>query len=287
MNKKCHAAVLFISGQSNAHAHGQLLDEKDRITVPMTNVFSLDREYNQRLYIQDVVWSGYTTEGKNLGETQDHTACFAFFFAKRWQNAINEGMELPDLYIVQLSIGSQGIINGMWNPDKAPVLKPGVHGIVDISLYSFARHINRLVMKNLNSRYEAVDVIGWHWFGSEQEVWNEVYKNGDFSQRYDFFFDNMLSSIGVSCPVYFYKIYLESFCKDHGLPLDASEYINRELLRQSKRISNSYFVKAEECPYWNEEDPTRGIFSTDYAHYLPHTQEWFAEKFWMQYARCN
>ena len=104
-----NVAVLFISGQSNAHAHGQLLKESDYIVNPLKNVFSLDRDPNQSFVITDVVWSGFTTQGKNLGETQDNTYSFAYFFAKLWQNAIDCGaMNLPDLYIVQVSVGSQG-----------------------------------------------------------------------------------------------------------------------------------------------------------------------------------
>ena len=71
------AAVVFVSGQSNAHAHGQFLAPEDRIAVPLKNVFSLDRKENQSFDITDVVWSGYTTAGKNLGESQDHTCCLA------------------------------------------------------------------------------------------------------------------------------------------------------------------------------------------------------------------
>ena len=81
MNKDTQAAVVFIHGQSNAHAHGQKLPEEDRITEPMTHVFSLDRDPNQSFDITDVVWSGFTTAGKNLGESQDHTASFAYHLA--------------------------------------------------------------------------------------------------------------------------------------------------------------------------------------------------------------
>ena len=96
------AAVLFISGQSNAHAHGRFMAEEDRIVETMKNVFSLDRTPNRSFDITDVVWSGYTTAGKNLGESQDHTYTLASFVAKYWQKSIDEGEKLPDLYIVQI-----------------------------------------------------------------------------------------------------------------------------------------------------------------------------------------
>ena len=143
MRKETNAAVVFISGQSNAHAHGQIMKEEDRIVQQLCNVFSLDRNPNQSFDITDVVWSGFTTEGKNLGEVQDHTYCFAYYLAQLWQNAIDSGKELPDLYIVQISVGSQGIINGMWNPDKEKIMMPGKLGEVDISLFPWhCRSIN-------------------------------------------------------------------------------------------------------------------------------------------------
>ena len=83
MNPK--KAVVFISGQSNAHAHGQKLTEEQQITEPLRNVFSLDRDPNQNYNLEKVVWSGFTTAGKNLGESQDHTASLGYHLANMWQ----------------------------------------------------------------------------------------------------------------------------------------------------------------------------------------------------------
>ena len=82
MKRDTKAAVLFINGQSNATAHQQFLSEEDRILTPMKNVFGLDRNPNQSFDITDVTWSGWTSMGKNLGESQDHTASLAYFVAK-------------------------------------------------------------------------------------------------------------------------------------------------------------------------------------------------------------
>ena len=273
-----NAAVLFISGQSNAHAHDQKMEEKDWITTPLKNVFALDRKENQSFDITDVTWSGYTSTGKNLGETQDNTYCFAYYMAKMWQRAIDAGKELPDLYIVQISIGAQGIINGMWNRDKEKILKPGVLGTVDIALFPLALHIYHLAIQNLKNSGKNPQVIGWHWIGSEQEIWYEAYKKDDFSERYDYFFDAMLDAIGMECPLYLYKIYPELNCKRYGLPVEAASYINKELQRQCSKKQNATMVKAEKSPYWNLNEEKWGIFS-DYCHYIPKVQQWFAEQF--------
>ena len=231
MTKK-KAAVLFISGQSNAHAHHQYLSEEEKITEPLKNVFALDRDPNQSFDIQDVVWSGFTTAGKNLGESQDHTASLAYHTALLWQNAIDNGMKLPDLYIVQVSIGSQGIINGMWNRDKEKVMKPGDLKNVDISLYPWALQVNRLAMENLKKQGFEPQVIGWHWIGSEQDILHAAYEREDFQERYDFFFDTMLEAIGAPCPLYLYKIFFQKVCPRFGVPVESVDHVNKALFHQ-------------------------------------------------------
>lgn len=275
-------AVLFISGQSNAHAHGRAMDEKDRVLEPYKNVFSLDRNPNQSFDITDVVWSGFTTEGKNLGETQDHTYSFAYFFAKRWQSAIDKGEKLPNLYIVQISIGGQGIINGMWNPDKEKILTPGKLDIADISLFPLALHVNHLAMSNLKKNGKEPMILGWHWIGSEQDAREGGYDSPDFEERYDYFFDQMLAAIGEPCPIYFYKMYFDKFCKKQGIDDSGIAVVNKELYRQSKRLNNVTIIETEKSPYWDVEDEHYGIFAPDDAHYLAKVHEWFAEKFYSE-----
>lgn len=273
------AAVLFISGQSNAHAHGQVMKEEDRILEPLRNVFSLDRNPNQSFDITDVVWSGYTTEGKNLGEIQDHTYSFASFAAKWWQKAIDNGAKLPDLYIVQISIGSQGIINGMWNPDRERTMIPGKLGVVNISLFPWAQQVNRLVMKNLKEAGKNPEVIGWHWFGCEQEVWYDAYARPDLQERYDTFFDAVIGSIGAPCPMYLYKVYMQVFCEKNNIPLVAGDKINAGLERQCHRFPDVTFVRAEDAPFWDWSQPHRGVYCQDNGHYHAKSQAWFAEQF--------
>ena len=282
-NKK--VAVLFINGQSNAHAHHQYLAEEERIADPMLNVFSLDRNPNQSFDIEDVTWSGFTTEGKNLGESQDHTASMAYHLAKLWQTAIDNGEHLPDLYIVQISIGSQGIINGMWNRDKEKVITPGPLKTVDISLFPLALHINRLALDNLKKAGKTPGVIGWHWIGSEQEASNRAYEREDAQERYDYFFDSMMASMGGNVPLYLYKLYTEKRCVQLGLPEEAVKEINKLLLSQSNRFPNVTMVKTENCPLWDAEHPHLGIFAEDNVHYLAGVHKWFAEMFFAKVSR--
>lgn len=272
---KTKKAVVFISGQSNAHAHGQVIPEKDRITQPLSNVFSLDRDPNQSFDINRVVWSGFTTAGKNLGETQDHTCSFGYYLAKMWQAAIDNGAALPDLYIVQISIGSQGIINGMWNQNKAKILVPGPLGVADIALFPLAQHIYQLVMRDLQDPL----LLGFHWLGSEQEIWKEAYKSPELDERYNHFFDTMLSAIGAPCPVYFYETYLTLFCRHYGLPEEAAVGVNAAIYRQAERLG-AKVVCARNSPFWNSDAPGYGIFAPDNGHYTAQVQSWFAQQFY-------
>ena len=66
-------AVFILLGQSNAVGHGIPMEEKDRITTPLKNVFGLHRRENQRFDLQKLIWSGYESGGMNLAEEQDHT----------------------------------------------------------------------------------------------------------------------------------------------------------------------------------------------------------------------
>ena len=102
-------AVFILLGQSNATGHGIPMAPEDRIETPLANVFGLHRDQNQSFDITQLTWSGYTSCGMNLAETQDHTYSVANCLAASWQAQINAGAALPDLYIIQIAIGAQGV----------------------------------------------------------------------------------------------------------------------------------------------------------------------------------
>lgn len=277
--KQKEAAVVFITGQSNAHAHAQLLSKEERITVPLKNVFSLDRAENQSFDVTELVWKGYTTSGKNLGESQDHTASMAYYLARRWQSAIDSGKPLPDLYIVQMSIGSQGIVNGMWNPEYPEKLIPGALGTVDISLYRLAEKIFPLVCDSLKKDGKEFQTIGWHWLGSEQDLVENVSSSEKLTEYYDTFFENMYSFVGVECPVYLYKLYSQRQCEACNVSAEALDIINLQFENQCNKHKNSSIVDLADCPNWDENVETLGVFSPDLIHYCSASQKWFADRF--------
>ena len=186
---------------------------------------------------------------------------------------------MPDLYIVQLSVGSQGIINGMWNRDKERVIKPGILGEADISLLPLALYIQSLALKNLRESGKNPEVIGWHWLGCEQEVWYEAYLREDFKERYDYHFDVMRKSMGGDVPTYLYKVVVRGGLERFELPLEAENYINAEIERQANRFG-AKLIDPRNSPYWDSNDNLYyGILASDRAHYVPKLQEWFADEF--------
>ena len=132
-------AVFMLFGQSNAVGHAMPMEEKDYINEPLKNVFGLNREPNQSYDISELKFTGYTSFGMNLAETQDNTYSVANCLARRWQDEIDAGNpnNLPDLYIIHIAIGSQGLLD-MWNMEREKVMKPGPLGTVDISMYPLA-----------------------------------------------------------------------------------------------------------------------------------------------------
>ena len=142
------AAVFILLGQSNAVGHGISMKEEEQIHVPMKNVFGLHREQNQSFHNAALRWQGYTSCGMNLAEQQDETWSVANCLAREWQAHIDAGNAagLPDLYIVHIAIGAQGVTEEyMWHPAREEKLIPGKLGEVDISLFPYCRHIFSLL----------------------------------------------------------------------------------------------------------------------------------------------
>lgn len=267
------AAILFISGQSNSYGHDQFMSEDERITEKLPNVFILDRALNRKPDIGEVIWSGYTTSGNNIGTEQDHTYCLGYFTAKLWQDAIDRGIGLPDLYIIQIGVGAQGIMKGMWNKNSAQPFT------VDILLYPFALKIFSLAMADLHRSFSNPRVIGWHWLGSEDDACFD-FEDDDLNQVYDDFFDSMLAAIGDECRVWLYKIV--SYHRGIAIPEYTPERIGRinaALKRQSKRHFGCEWVGIDRSGIWDRTRMDYGVFAGDYVHYKKQAHQWFAEHF--------
>ena len=293
MNIREHdAAVLFVFGQSNAHGHAAVMDDCDIIKEPMKNVFGLAAKDNQAYGLNEVKFSGYSSYGMNLGETQDATYRLAACFAKLWQSEIDSGNKagLPDLYIVQISIGSQGTVYSylwdgikhdmMWRPEREE--KMDVDNC-DISLYPLALETIKNTMKFLNGKYKNPVSLGLHWIGSESDSDAVDEKFFDYADEYyEKFFGRLLSEMTMPCTVYLYEICCGNAFEE-PLPEKRQAGVNTGFKRLVARNSTYVYIPtSKECPYFDLNAPHRGIFREDNGHYLGKTHAWFARRLYNQ-----
>ncbi len=275
MSKK---AVFVLLGQSNATGHASPMKEEDVIRYPLKNVFGLQRKDNQSFDIEKLTWSNYLSAGTNLAEEQDDTYSLSNCLAKLWQNELDRGKDLPDLYIVHIAIGAQGVTEKyMWYPERKEKLIPGVLGNVDISLYPFTCHILSLLDKSIDGDY---DVIGIHWRGGEEETEVDVkHLENTLRPIYDRLFDGFYKAIGRRVPVVLHKMVCYERCMDmdpSGNQIVSMEFVNKtfdELAEDNKNITVFDVTKA---PNFVKGTRTNGIFFDDACHYNPETNIWVA-----------
>ncbi len=283
--EKNAAPMLIVLGQSNAHAHGTHLPEAEIIRTPLKNVHGLSREYNQAYGLSDVTWTGFTTSGMNLGETQDDTCCLANYFAAMWQNAIDGGADLPDLYVIQISIGAQGVAqfeahgDNMWYAMREPTLKPGVLGEVDISLYPLATEILSLAHINLMMSGKKPQVIGLHWNQWETECYTGSKAMNDAEANYKNLFWGLFTAlgsnaVGTGIPFYLYRALSENFEPSRV------ERMNAILDGFVNTLADCRMIDLRETAVYTDEPRTHGIFADDGVHYLPKAHYEFAKIQW-------
>ncbi len=284
--EKC--AVFILLGQSNAVGHGVPMRKEDVISVPMKNVFGLSRGKNQSFDIDALCFEGYKTAGMNLAEEQDDTYSVANLLAKRWQAKIDAGTKLPDLYIVHIAIGAQGVTEGyMWHPDRARALKPGKLGTVDISLYPFAVHILSLVDKYFRLAGKEYEVMGLHFRGGENDTTAEMQTlESELFGIYTRIFDGFERAIG-KYPLVLHKIVCHDRCNDldpSGEKLKRMEYINEVFACLAKKYGGEMF-DATKAPQFNPDVRGNAIFIEDCVHYTPEVNDWVAEEILADYKK--
>ena len=282
-------AVFIMLGQSNAVGHGIPMDENDRIVKPLTNVFGLSRINNQALYSTSLKWSGYTSYGMNLAEEQDHTYSIPNCLALLWQKSIDGGIDLPDLYIVQIAIGAQGVTDGyMWHPERKEKLIPGKLGEVDISLYPFTEHIFSLIGKSFSELGIDYEIIGVHWRGGENDVTaDKGYLMQDLKKIYDKIFD-MTDRLLDRPPIILHKI----VCADRMNALDASgkmldnmHYINEVFKELEKCRDNVTVFDPAEAPQYLSDVFGNGLFIDDAVHFTPEVNKWISSEILEKYCK--
>lgn len=285
-NKK--AAVFILLGQSNAAGHGTPMDSKDIIS-PLKNVFGLSRENNQSLDNTKLLWTPYTSYSMNLAEELDNTYSIANCLAAIWQKHIDNGnlYNLPNLYILQIAIGSQGVTEEfMWYPNRAPKLIPGKLGQVDISLFPFTKHIFSLLDRSFVEMGQDYEIIGLHWRGGESDSRASVeYLSEHLEAIYNDMF-NEFDSLLKKPPIILHKLVCYDFMKDvdsTGKGLESMHCINRVFDTLKQKRENISVFDASTAPQFIPHIRGNGLFVEDIIHFTAEVNAWIAENILNKY----
>ena len=271
----------MLFGQSIAVGHDATMDPCDVIDLPLKNVFGLHRNENQSFDNEELVFSGYTSHGMNLAETQDNTYSVANCLARRWQNAVDGGENLPDLYVIHIAIGSQGVF-GMWSPDRRPVIKPGILGVCNISMYPLAIHTIKLLNKYFAEKSLTPHYFGIHWRGGEQEILREM---SDLIPRlkedYIRLFGGLREAIGENAPIILHRFPFASHMDKRdpsGGFMERMNYINSLFDELALELSSVSVFDATTAPFYDASVADYGILRADLIHYTGKTNDWVASQ---------
>ncbi|MBE6723721.1 MAG: hypothetical protein E7576_00785 [Ruminococcaceae bacterium] len=271
------APVLLVFGQSNAHASGVRLPENERILSPLSRVLTLPRAENQFYSPAAVIWRGYTTEDTNLGECQDHTDCFPTAYARLWED--NAGsLGLPDLYVIRISIGAQGVTEGyMWHPLHPRRLIPGPRGVADLALFPFSCDVIRRAFDDLRSRGLEPVVTGLHWFGTEEETGVPTQRLDVLPVLHRVLIRGWREAAGCKVPVILYKLRCVERSAAMGEDPRCIETINASFARLAEEEKDVFAADPRDCPLYDPSDPINNGLYADGVHLSGPVNRWLAE----------
>ena len=289
MMKPADAVVFLLFGQSNAVGHILPMRQEDKILEPMPNVFGLSRTLNQSFDNQQLYWSGYTSFGMNLGETQDDTYSIANCLAQLWQARINGGEELPDLYIIHIAIGAQGVTeNFMWYPDREKKLIPGPLGVADIALYPFALHILSLLQDSFQKMDKTYEILGMHWLGGHEDIGRPIEELAQVLDGiYLRMFREMREQTGMEFPIVLHNLDYPDGALTYdpsGKSLKTMYYINGEFEYLSRICQKVHIFYNTDAPHYVPNVRGNGLYlDVDAVHHTEQTNRWIAQTIFEAY----
>jgi len=276
---KKNAAVFILLGQSNATGHATPMAEEDKILSPLKNVFGLSREKNQSFDNKELFFTGYTSFGMNLAEEQDNTYSLANCLARRYQNEIDNGnTKLPDLYIVQIAIGAQGVTKGfMWNPNYEKKLIPGMLGTCDIALFPYTVHILSLLNNYFDSINKNMTIMGFHWRGSEEDELKSIGElETELKDEYDILFNGFKTALRKDYVVTLHKVrsdYYEENYDPNGEHKKSMEYIQSFFDNLANNSNEFEVFDPISIPFYVKDDKNHGIYLDDHVHFTKEATE--------------
>lgn len=284
------AALFIMFGQSNAQGYSALMKEEDKITAPLKNVYGLGRDLNQNFENDKLNWEGYTTYGTNLGQAIDHSYSVSACLAKKWQDEIDAGVNLPDLYIINIAVGAQGITEKyMWWHKKEAKISVNEDGAVDIALYPFALHILSMVKESFASMGKEIAKVEFHWRGGENDAEVkkeelETYLKG----LYEKIFDGFNNAYGEKLPTTIHQI----FNYDRAMDCDPTGefrrslyYINDVFDSLVAENENIDMFDVRNYPGYIPDVRGNGMYMEDAVHYTGETNTWVAGEILKDYKK--
>ncbi|MCX4137206.1 hypothetical protein M0D68_03375 [Paraburkholderia sp. SEWSISQ10-3 4] len=255
-------------------------------------------------HVSWVNWSDSTSSDMNLGY-YGGSGNAANFAAYAWQSAINAGEPLPDLYIIHIGWGSQGV-------DVADDAFSGccgwtVHGVnlwqpmLDASktptyaLAPFARRMMYLGLKQILATGKKPRILGLEWNQWEAEA-APLNSAGNATtirrapQNYAYLFSSFFAAVGSTFPV----LIVKPLSTAYDNVTNAVAPYNPAALASMQKVFGGFvdanprifsFADASQSPDWNGQPPGFGIFQggtlgggDGSVHYNLDTQKWFGEQ---------
>ncbi|MFM0288205.1 hypothetical protein [Paraburkholderia megapolitana] len=255
-------------------------------------------------HVSWVNWTDSTSSDMNLGY-YGGSGNAANFAAYAWQSAINAGEPLPDLYIIHIGWGSQGVdvaddafsgccdwtVHGvnLWQPMLDATKTP------TWALAPFARRMMYLGLKQILATGKKPRVLGLEWNQWEAEAAplnsaGNATTIGRAPQNYAHLFSSFFASVGSAFPVMIVKPLSTAY---DNVTNGVAPY-NPAALASMQKVFGGFvdadarvfsFVDASQSPDWNGQGPGFGIFQggslgggDGSVHYNLDTQKWFGEQ---------
>ncbi|MFD4910731.1 discoidin domain-containing protein [Kitasatospora purpeofusca] len=275
------APVLIVLGQSNAEGWGAPLDAADRTKCQsLDRVKGLNRTDNRAAGATKATWSQYTCAGNNLGDEfnsgRNYTVASAT--ALRWQRATEAGAKLPDLNIIHIAWGSQGIqqtdgSNNRWWPDRDPT---------DVaSLFPLATNTIANGLRALQEAGKQPRIIGIHWNQWESEAGNvSTISTAHIQQAFLKVFEPLRTISGApTAPFFLYRP--RSTAYNQASTGHATQALTAIAASGPYRLLDAAnATSATGTPLYQPNSPQNfGIF-TDGKHYTADVHKWFADQQW-------
>ncbi|MGW2545384.1 galactose-binding domain-containing protein, partial [Kitasatospora sp. NPDC001574] len=284
--------VLIVLGQSNAEGWGAPLDTADKTKCQSLNrVKGLNRTNNRVAGATSATWSPYTCKGNNLGQEHGTGLNSGFNYnvasatALRWQRATEAGTALPDLNVIHVAWGSQGVLeteygaNNRWYPGRDP---NDVESLFPLAMNTITNGLRALEAAGKQPR-----IIGIHWNQWEAEAKNAGTTVDGLQEAFLKVLNPLRTITGdTGAPIFLYqprsRFYVAQFGEQRTQVV--TEAMTTLIGEQPaphpyRMLDAANATTATGTPLYNPNISNYGIY-TDGVHYTGDVHKWFTDQQW-------